>query len=90
MKKEIKEKRYTIDDIEKIDKFPNPDDSKELKDFESRGDEFWKDIKGIVRMLNKVNPKNPVYEYSSPIITNYLIWRMLFELKQLNLKTKIN
>ncbi len=58
--------------------------------FEERGEDYWRDIKGIVELLNNANSNTPVHEFTSPIITNYLLWRMLFELKSLNIKMKMN
>lgn len=51
-------------------------------EFDERGEEFWKDIKAIVSVLNKANRENTIYEFSSPIITNYILWRILNETKK--------
>jgi len=66
-------------------------ENNEQKDiFEERAEEFWKDIKSIVSVLNKVNRDNTIYEFTSPIITNYLLWRVLNETKKNELdQTKI-
>lgn len=71
-KKTIKEKQ----------KFEEP----KKDEFDERAEEFWKDIKSIVSVLNKANRDNTIYEFSSPIITNYLLWRVLNEIKQSELE----
>jgi len=54
----------------------------EIPEFIQTGREFWGDIQAIVDMLNLANPQSPIYDYRSPVITNYLIWRLLAETKR--------
>lgn len=56
---------------------------------EDRISRYWNDIKNIVRTSNTVNHENPIYEYTSPLITNYFLWRILSELKLLNSNSKV-
>lgn len=49
---------------------------------------FWKEMDGIIDFLNKSNKKIIIQHYNSPIITNYILWRMLNELKILNIQQK--
>ena len=70
--KKIKQQRVTIDDIA----------------FDERAKQFWIELFGIIDILNKANPKNSISDIHNPTITNYLLWRILNELKVLNIKDK--
>lgn len=70
--KKVKEQRVTIDDIA----------------FDERAKQFWIELFGIIDILNKANPKNSISDIHNPTITNYLLWRILNELKLLNIKDK--
>ena len=70
--KKIKGQRTTIDDIQ----------------YDERAKEFWDELFGIIDILNRANPKHSIQQITSPTITNYLLWRILNELKILNLKEK--
>ena len=49
---------------------------------------FWNEIKGILKTFNLANPHNSFNSYDSPRITNYLLWRLLTEIKILNIQQK--
>lgn len=55
---------------------------------EDRMKVFWTEIKGIQKAFNLANRENSFNNYDSPRITNYLLWRMLNELKILNIQQK--
>ena len=54
------------------------------KTAKARLGQYWNDIKGIMKLSGEVNRDNPIYEATSPLITNFLLWRMLQELKIMN------
>jgi len=64
---------------------------KEITDeeFESRLNQFWIEIKDIIKGSNTVNPANAIYSIESPVITNYLLWRLLNEIKIMNMSEKV-
>ena len=70
--KKIKQERATIEDIA----------------FDERAKQFWIELFGIIDILNRANPKNSISDIHNPTITNYLLWRILNELKVLNIKDK--
>ena len=53
-----------------------------------RFEEFWNDINGITEMLVKTNPKYTTISDESPLVTDYLLWRMLAESKKNKKKVK--
>lgn len=57
-----------------------------MVDFDKRADNFWNDIRGIVELLNRSNSSQSIFTYQSPMITNYLLWRILMETKKPNSK----
>ena len=61
---------------------------KKIKEFEDRTAEFWNDIDGIIGLLNDTDPKNTNTTINSPQVSQYLLWRILEELKLLKLPRK--
>ena len=59
-----------------------------MADIHKRFEEFWDDINGIVDMLVGTNPKFATISPESPLVTDYLLWRMLAESKKGNKKKK--
>ena len=57
-----------------------------MPDIVKRFEEFWDDINGIVEMLVATNPKFATISPESPLVTDYLLWRMLTESKKGNKK----
>lgn len=80
--KKIKEDRYTRPDNFK-DVFGLKNDK-----FEERTSEFWNDIDGIISLLNKTDDKKTNTTIESPQVTQYLLWRILNEIKLLKLPRK--
>ena len=58
------------------------------EEFEDRTAEFWNDIDGIINLLNETDPKDTNTTINSPQVTQYLLWRILSELKILKLPRK--
>ncbi len=53
-----------------------------------RFEEFWNDINGITELLVKTNPKYTIISDESPLVTDYLLWRLLKEGKKSKKKEK--
>ena len=53
---------------------------------QSKAEAFWSDIKGIQSLLNQTNRQFQITNHRDPTITQYLLWRILSELKILNIK----
>ena len=62
----------------------------EIEEFDKRIKQFWNDIDGIINLLNNNTDKVIIKNYDSKIITDYLLWRILNELKILNTKNTLN
>lgn len=84
----IKEDRVTIGDKppSKVDDIiPSTKDlgTRYSGDFyDERMMTFWKDMNGILQLLNKNNKRYTIKSMESPIITQYLLWRLLEETKK--------
>lgn len=50
---------------------------------------FWTDINGIMELLNNANNRYEIIKPDSPMITNYLLWRILNELKIQNVNKEL-
>ena len=59
-----------------------------MTDIVKRFEQFWDDINGIVEMLVATNPKFATISPESPLVTDYLLWRMLAESKKNKKKVK--
>lgn len=57
-------------------------------EFADRVSEFWKDIDGIISLLNQTDNKKSNTTIESPQVTQYLLWRILNEIKLLKLPRK--
>lgn len=51
--------------------------------FDKRAQTFWNDMFGLLDLLNFNNDKVIIHSPESPILTNYLLWRILSEMKLL-------
>lgn len=49
--------------------------------FDKRAKTYWDEMFGLLDLLNFNNQKVIIRSVESPIITNYLLWRILNELK---------
>lgn len=49
--------------------------------YDKRANLFWNELFGIIELLNRANPRNSISDIHNPTITNYLLWRILTELK---------
>lgn len=91
-KEKIKEQRVSFTDLIKQEE-PEEDSEPEADDFGTRFDRraqvFWDELFGIIDLLNKANPKNSIQEITNPTISNYLLWRVLSEIKLLREDIKI-
>lgn len=66
---EIEEERTTV---------PNKSDR-----FDKRAQIFWNEMFGLLDLLNFNNDKMLIRTVESPVITDYLLWRLLNEIKLL-------
>ena len=83
---DIEEQRVSFEDLVKQD---NSEEGNVLNsEFDKRANLFWDDLLGIIEILNKANPSRAINETTSPIITDYLLWRILSELKLMNSRDK--
>lgn len=57
--------------------------------FDQRAQDYWETMYGLLNLLNYNNSKTIIRSVESPIITNYLLWRILNELKVLRETQKI-
>ncbi|MCH7534271.1 MAG: hypothetical protein IH948_00715 [Bacteroidetes bacterium] len=53
--------------------------------FDARAKEYWDDMDGLIELLNRANPKIQITNSLSPHIMNYLLWRLLFEIKSIKI-----
>lgn len=96
-KKQIKEEKATRGDkrpgnfkdlIKDTDLEPVPETYDDR--YDKRAATFWKEMFGLIDLLNFNNKKYIIRSLESPILTNYLIWRMLNEMKGFRRDFKIN
>lgn len=83
-KQEIKEEIYTRKDL-----LPQEDDIKP-SEYEKRINDFWRELEGIRLLLNNANRGVSISSYDSPVLTNFLLWRLLNELKSTNSQMKLD
>lgn len=79
-RKEVPIERGTLKDLffrKKLDDIIN-----------NRASNFWEDVDGITDLLNKSQSKIIITHPNSPIISHYLLWRILNELKLQNINKK--
>lgn len=57
---------------------------------EERIETFWLEIKDLAKRLTKANPQCPIYELTNPLLTDYLLWRVLNEVKSSKTKQTLN
>jgi hypothetical protein len=50
--------------------------------YDERIQNFWKDINGILQLLNSNNKRYRISSAESPLINSYLLWRILEEIKK--------
>lgn len=88
--KKIKEERVTRDGkkIKLVDDIPDGRVSRGDMEVDERIQDFWGEMFGLVDLLNFNNKKYIIRSVESNIITDYLLWRILNELKILNIQTK--
>lgn len=92
----IEEERKTLDDWKKkgfkdtkkvydptqYDPQKVPDEPIKKNKYQKRAEQFWDDIKGMVALLNAANREHQIQDIRHPTITNYLLWRILNEIKK--------
>ena len=61
---------------------------KNIKEEEDRTAVFWGEIDRIIKLLNETDPTNSNTTINSPQVNQYLLWRILEELKLLKLPRK--
>ena len=85
--KKLKEERVSRDDIPNADfgKFVKTEKTWIQRDdkFDEKAQIYWQEMFGLLELLNFNNKKYTISSVESPIITNYLLWRLLNEIKQL-------
>lgn len=85
----IKEDRVSREDPSLNNPFFDALKTKSTEDkFDKRAQIFWEDMFGVFDLLNDNNKKVTLSSIESPIITNYLLWRILSEFKLYKVDTK--
>jgi len=58
-----------------------------MANFEKRFETFWEEVLGIQQLLNKTNKTGFIItKHKDETVTQYILWRILNELKLLNNK----
>lgn len=57
--------------------------------FDKRAQSFWEELYGLLRLLNSNTDKTIIQSVESNILTDYLLWRILNELKLLRETNKL-
>lgn len=52
--------------------------------YDKRAQTFWEELYGLLNLLNSNTQKTVINSVESNILTDYLLWRILNELKLLN------